>query len=167
MGFLKKLFGDKATRDNKALQPILQKTLAAYDDIVKLDIDAIRHKTVEFQEYIKNKTAAEVAEIAELKPFVGRWKYQASSGNYTVDKGAKDIARLTINDDATYKYYDSDNNITTGDIKVRNEEYADGQAVIVIEFYDGDEVRFSTYYEGNYNVLSIGNGGMARFMRVN
>ena len=46
MGFLKKLFGDKASRDNKALQPILQKTLAAYDEIVKLDIDAIRHKTV-------------------------------------------------------------------------------------------------------------------------
>ena len=67
MGFLKKLFGDKASRDNKALAPILQKTLAAYDEIVKLDIDAIRHKTVEFQEYIKNKTAAEVAEIAELK----------------------------------------------------------------------------------------------------
>ena len=67
MGFFKKLFGDKASRDNKALQPILQKTLAAYDEIVKLDIDSIRHKTVEFQEYIKNKTAAEVAEIAELK----------------------------------------------------------------------------------------------------
>ena len=67
MGFFKKLFGDKASRDNKALQPILQKTLAAYDEIVKLDIDAIRHKTVEFQEYIKNKTATEVAEIAALK----------------------------------------------------------------------------------------------------
>ncbi|MBO7084185.1 MAG: preprotein translocase subunit SecA, partial [Bacteroidales bacterium] len=38
-----------------------------YDEIVKLDIDAIRHKTVEFQEYIKNKTATEVAEIAALK----------------------------------------------------------------------------------------------------
>ncbi|MCR5645090.1 MAG: SUMF1/EgtB/PvdO family nonheme iron enzyme [Bacteroidales bacterium] len=67
MGFLKKLFGDKASRDNKALQPILQKTLAAYDEIVKLDIDSIRHKTVEFQEYIKNKTAAVVAQINELK----------------------------------------------------------------------------------------------------
>jgi preprotein translocase subunit SecA len=67
MGFLKKLFGDKASRDNKALTPILQKTLAAYDEIVKLDIDAIRHKTVEFQEYIKNKTASEVAEIVALK----------------------------------------------------------------------------------------------------
>ena len=67
MGFLKKLFGDKASRDNKALQPILQKTLKAYDEIVKLDIDSLRHKTVEFKEYIKNKTAKEVAEIAELK----------------------------------------------------------------------------------------------------
>ncbi len=67
MGFLKKLFGDKASRDNKALEPILQKTLKAYDEIVKLDIDSLRHKTQEFKEYIKNKTAAEVAEIAELK----------------------------------------------------------------------------------------------------
>ena len=67
MGFLKKLFGDKASRDYKALQPILQKTLQAYEEIVKLDIDSLRHKTVEFKEYIKEKTAVEVAEIAELK----------------------------------------------------------------------------------------------------
>ena len=45
MGFFKKLFGDKASRDNKALQPILEKTLKAYDEIVKLDIDSLRHKT--------------------------------------------------------------------------------------------------------------------------
>ena len=67
MGFLKKLFGDKASRDNKALQPILEKTLKAYEQIEKLDIDSLRHKTQEFKEYIKNKTATEVAEIAELK----------------------------------------------------------------------------------------------------
>ena len=67
MGFLKKLFGDKASRDNKALQPILQKTLKAYEQIVKLDIDSLRHKTIEFKEYVKSKTAAEVAEIADLK----------------------------------------------------------------------------------------------------
>ena len=67
MGFFKNLFGDKASRDNKALQPILQKTLKAYEQIEKLDIDSLRHKTQEFKEYIKNKTATEVAEIAELK----------------------------------------------------------------------------------------------------
>ena len=67
MGFLKKLFGDKATRDNKALQPILQKTLQAYEEIEKLDIDSIRHKTVEFKDYIQNKTADVVKQINELK----------------------------------------------------------------------------------------------------
>ena len=67
MGFLKKLFGDKASRDNKSLQPILEKTLKAYEEIVKLDIDSLRHKTQEFKEYIKSKTAAEVAEIAALR----------------------------------------------------------------------------------------------------
>lgn len=67
MGFLKKLFGDKATRDNKALEPILQKTLKTYEEIVKLDIDALRHKTVEFKEYIKQKTAPVVEEINGLK----------------------------------------------------------------------------------------------------
>ncbi len=67
MGFLKKLFGDKASRDNKELQPILQRTLKAYEDIVKLDIDALRHKTVEFKEYIINKTASERAEIEALR----------------------------------------------------------------------------------------------------
>ena len=103
----------------------------------------------------------------DVNRFVGQWEHQISDGNYTVDNGAKSIGRLTINDDATYKYYDSDNNTTTGEIKVRNEEYADGQSIIVIDFYDGADVKFSTYYEGNYYVLSIGNGGMARFVRVN
>ena len=67
MGFFAKLFGNKAMRDNKALQPLLDKTLEAYENIKNLDIDALRHKTVEFQEYIKNHTAAIAAQIAELK----------------------------------------------------------------------------------------------------
>ena len=41
MGFFAKLFGNKASRDNKALQPILDKTLEAYERIKNLDIDEI------------------------------------------------------------------------------------------------------------------------------
>ena len=67
MGFLSKLFGNKSTRDNKALQPLLQKTLDAYEKIKDLDIDSLRHKTVEFKEYIQNHIAEEEAKIAELK----------------------------------------------------------------------------------------------------
>ena len=82
MGFLKKLFGDKATRDNKALEPILQKTLKAYEEIVKLDIDALRHKTVEFMEYIKQKTASVVEEINGLKA--------KAEANYDMDPDEKE-----------------------------------------------------------------------------
>ena len=67
MGFLAKLFGNKASRDNKALQPILDKTLQAYEKVRTLDIDALRHKTVEFKEYVKNYVADEEARIKELK----------------------------------------------------------------------------------------------------
>ncbi len=67
MGFFTKLFGNKATRDNKALQPLLDKTLEAYEKIKDLDIDALRHKTVEFKEYINNYIADEDARIKELK----------------------------------------------------------------------------------------------------
>ena len=70
MGFLSTLFGNKASRDNKALQPLLQKTLDAYDKIKVLDIDSLRHKTVEFREYIKNYIAEDEAKIAELKASV-------------------------------------------------------------------------------------------------
>ena len=70
MGFLSKLFGNKASRDNKALQPLLQKTLDAYEKIKDLDIDSLRHKTVEFREYIKNYIAEDEAKIAELKASV-------------------------------------------------------------------------------------------------
>lgn len=67
MGFLSKIFGNKSTRDNKALQPLLQKTLEAYERIKDLDIDSLRHKTVEFKEYIQNHIAEEQAKIDELK----------------------------------------------------------------------------------------------------
>ncbi|MCQ2305936.1 MAG: preprotein translocase subunit SecA [Bacteroidales bacterium] len=67
MSFLSKLFGNKSTRDNKALQPLLQKTLDAYEKIKDLDIDSLRHKTTEFKEYIQNHIAGEQAKIDELK----------------------------------------------------------------------------------------------------
>lgn len=66
MGFFTKIFGNKAIRDNKALMPVLHKTLEAYEKIKDLDIDALRHKTVEFKEYIKNYIADEERQISEL-----------------------------------------------------------------------------------------------------
>ena len=41
-GLLKKLFGSKAERDMKQIQPILAKVLAAYDRIDRLSDDELR-----------------------------------------------------------------------------------------------------------------------------
>lgn len=67
MGFFTKLFGNKSIRDNKALMPVLHKTLDAYEKIKLLDNDALRHKTVEFKEYINDSIREEDVKISELK----------------------------------------------------------------------------------------------------
>ena len=46
--FFAKLFGTKSQRDLKQLNPILDKCLAAYDEITKLSNDDLRAKTAEF-----------------------------------------------------------------------------------------------------------------------
>ncbi len=66
-GLIKKMLGDKATRDLKAVKPLLDKTLAAYKIIEQLDNDSLRAKTNEFKQKIKDSIAPEVQEIESLK----------------------------------------------------------------------------------------------------
>lgn len=65
--FLKKIFGDKARRDMKAIDPMLQRTLQAYTEIQKLDTDALRAKTNEFRDRIREHIASETEQIKKLK----------------------------------------------------------------------------------------------------
>ncbi|NOX86995.1 MAG: preprotein translocase subunit SecA [Chlorobi bacterium] len=65
--FLKKLLGDKATRDMKALNPTVDKIHKAYEYISKLSNDELRDKTREFKEKIKETTEPFEKEIAALK----------------------------------------------------------------------------------------------------
>ena len=51
----------------KELQPLLKKTLAAYETIKNLSIDDLRHKTVEFREKIRTATQKEEDRLAELR----------------------------------------------------------------------------------------------------
>ena len=70
MGFneiLKKLFGNKSTRDMKEIQPWVQKIKDAYPAIQQLDNDALRAKTLELKEYIKKSASEERRQIDELK----------------------------------------------------------------------------------------------------
>jgi len=54
---LKKLFGDKATKERKEYQPIIDKCNEYFTQFAGLSDDEIRQKTFEFQAKIKEATA--------------------------------------------------------------------------------------------------------------
>ncbi|KAA6345883.1 Protein translocase subunit SecA [termite gut metagenome] len=65
--FIGKLFGNKAVRDMKEVQPWVVKIKAAYPDVARLDNDALRAKTGELKQYIHGATEKERARVEELK----------------------------------------------------------------------------------------------------
>ena len=67
LSFLTKLFGNKSQRDLKEVKPYLDACLAAYPAIQQLDNDALRAKTLEFKETIRQRVEAEETELATLR----------------------------------------------------------------------------------------------------
>lgn len=65
--FISKLFGNKATRDMKEIQPWVEKVKAVYPEISKLTNDELRAKTEELKKFIKDSAAEENKKIEELK----------------------------------------------------------------------------------------------------
>ena len=54
----------------RELQPLLKKTLAAYETIKDLSIDDLRHKTEEFRDKIRTATQKEEDQVAELRHYL-------------------------------------------------------------------------------------------------
>ena len=63
----KKIFGTKAERDLKQLQPVLQKVLAAYPEIDSLTDDQLREKSAELRRIIRERIAGDEERIAQIK----------------------------------------------------------------------------------------------------
>ncbi len=76
---LKKFFGSKSQRDIKALLPLLSKIREEYDNIVSLDNDQLRAKTLEIKEYILNYVKEDEDKILQLKQ-------EIESGNLDVER---------------------------------------------------------------------------------
>ena len=65
--FISKIFGNKASRDMKEIQPWVEKVKAVYPEISKLSNDELRAKTQELKQIIKNSAVEENKKIEELK----------------------------------------------------------------------------------------------------
>ncbi len=63
----RKIFGSKADRDLKQLQPILNKVLAAYADIDRLSDDELREKSASLRQIIRDRIAADENRMSEIK----------------------------------------------------------------------------------------------------
>ena len=64
---IKKVFGSKSERDMKQVKPILEKVLAAYEDIDKLSNDELRARTEELKKKIREREEPFEKRIAEIK----------------------------------------------------------------------------------------------------
>ncbi len=64
---ISKIFGNKAQRDMKEINPIVKKVQDAYANIAKLTNDELRNKTKELEKRIKEYVAEEQTEIERLK----------------------------------------------------------------------------------------------------
>ena len=64
---LKKLFGSKADRDVKEINPTLKLVLAAYDRLDKLSDDDLRAESAALREKVRAYTAAEEEKVAQIR----------------------------------------------------------------------------------------------------
>ena len=67
LGFIKKLFGDKSSRDLKEINPLVETTLKAFEEVEKLSNDELRAKTQELRNRINAYLQEDLDEITHLK----------------------------------------------------------------------------------------------------
>ncbi|MBQ5817596.1 MAG: preprotein translocase subunit SecA, partial [Bacteroidaceae bacterium] len=90
--FISKLFGNKASRDMREIQPWVQKIKEAYPAIAELSNDDLRARTVALKEKIKAATAQERKKIEELKAAIEQTELEKRESIFNqIDKLEKEV----------------------------------------------------------------------------
>ncbi|NDV58658.1 preprotein translocase subunit SecA [Bacteroides sp. 519] len=93
--FIGKLFGNKASRDMKEIQPWVNKVKAVYPEIEKLDNDALRAKTEEIKQYVRESAKTEQAKVDELKASIESLELEDREDVFAqIDKLEKEILEI-------------------------------------------------------------------------
>ena len=98
MGFndiLSKLFGNKAQRDIKEIDPYVKKIKAVYPEIEKLSNDELRARTEAIKQKIQDSVSEEKNKIAELKAGIEALELEEREKHWNeIDKIGKDILAI-------------------------------------------------------------------------
>ena len=90
--FISKIFGNKASRDMKEIQPWVEKVKAVYPEISKLSNDELRAKTQELKQIIKNSAVEENEKIEELKATIEDTELEKREAIFSqIDKLEKEV----------------------------------------------------------------------------
>ncbi|MBR6806252.1 MAG: preprotein translocase subunit SecA, partial [Bacteroidaceae bacterium] len=90
--FISKLFGNKASRDMREIQPWVEKIKAVYPSISELSNDELRAHTIRLKERIKAATAEERKKIEELKATIEQTELEKRESIFNqIDKLEKEV----------------------------------------------------------------------------
>ena len=90
--FISRLFGNKASRDRKEIEPWVEKIKAAYPAISALSNDELRAATTALKEKIQGTVTAERAKIAELKESIENTELEKRESIFNqIDKLEKEV----------------------------------------------------------------------------
>ncbi len=90
--FLKKLFGDKSSRDMKLIQPWVEKVKAAYPAVEKLSNDELRARTQAIMQDLQDSVKADREKIQQLKDNVENLEVEKREAVWAeVDKIKKQV----------------------------------------------------------------------------
>ena len=99
---LRSLFGDKASRDMKLIQPVVEQVKAAYPAVQQLDNDQLRQRTKEIQRQVQDSAKEQKEEIEKLKATIEDTPIDERADIFAkIDKIEKEV--LDIYEDALNK----------------------------------------------------------------
>ena len=89
---LRSLFGDKASRDMKLIQPVVEQVKAAYPAIQQLDNDALRQRSKDIQRQVQESAKQQKEEIEKLKATIEDTPIDERADIFAkIDKSEKEV----------------------------------------------------------------------------
>ena len=90
--FLSSIFGNKASRDMKAIQPLVEQVKAVYPEIQALDNDALRARSAEIRKQVQDAPADLRKQIADIKSKIEQTEIQDRAPLFAqIDKLEKEV----------------------------------------------------------------------------
>ena len=158
--FISKLFGNKASRDMREIQPWVEKVKAVYPTIAAMSNDELRAATQALKEKIQNTVTAERARIAELKASIEETELEKREAVFNqIDKLEKEVLEkldkaldealpeaFAIVKDSARRFAENEEVVVTATVADRNFE-ANFDFVTI----DGDKAIYRNHWQAGGN----------------